>query len=293
MTLAPNVRGALWIVCSAACFATMALCLKGAGQTLPVWEVIALRTVFAVMMLSPLFYRTGPRVLYTRHWRAHVVRSLLGLGGLTSLYFAVTHLDLALATALSFARNLFVIVLAVIFIGEIIRWRRSIATVVGFVGVLICLQPGTETFDPWTLAALTGALFGAGVTTAVKRLAATDGTLTIVIYTHLLMGLMTLVPAIIVWRTPNATELLLVVLIALMNILGQSCMIRGLRIGEVTAVTPFEYSRLLIAALLGFVFFGEVASSSTWLGASVIIASTVYIAVREAQLARSKSRDSD
>ncbi len=284
--LPPNSRGAVWIIAAAACFSLMAVCVKAAGRTLPVFELIVLRTVFAVLFLTPLCYRVGRGVLVTRHWKPHIVRSVLGIGGAASFYFAVAHLELALVTTLGFTRTLFIIVLALIFLGEVIRWRRSLATAVGFVGVLICMQPGTASFDPWTLAGLSFALFAAGVTTAIKRLTVTESPLTILIYTYLLMGVIALVPALLTWHAPDATELCLMALIAAFSIIAQGCVIQGLKIGELTALAPFEYSRLLFAALFGYLFFAEVAGLNTWMGAAVIVMSTLYIALREAQLGR-------
>jgi drug/metabolite transporter (DMT)-like permease len=291
LALSSNTRGTLWIVAACACFGIMAVCVKFAGRTLPVWELLVLRTVFALLFLAPVCYRVGARVLETSAWRVHLVRSALGVGGATSFYFAVAHLDLALVTTLSFTRTLFVIVLAVLFLGESVKWRRSLATLAGFLGVLICIQPGTETFEPWALAALSFALFSAGVTTAVKKLTVTESPLTILLYTYVFMGLMTLGPALFIWHAPSPIELALMAALALFSILGQGCMVHGLRAGEVTALAPVEYVRLLFSALFGYLFFNEIAQSSTWAGAAVIIGSTLYIAVREAQLSR-RSADS-
>ena len=289
--LAPNTRGMAWIVVACGCFGLMAVCVKIAGQTIPVWELLVLRTVFALMFLAPVFYRAGAPSLRTNQWRTHLLRSALGVGGAASFFYAVTHLDLALVTTLSFTRTLFVTVLAVVFLGELIKWRRSSATLVGFLGVLICIQPGTDSFDPWSLAALSFALFSAGVTTAVKRLTVTESPLTILFYTYIFMGLLTLAPAVAVWQTPSALGLGVMVALAFFSVLGQSAMAHGLRAGEVTALAPIEYVRLLFSALFGYLFFGEVASASTWFGAAVIIAATLYIAIREAQLSPREPRD--
>lgn len=264
----------------------MAVCIKIAGRTMSVWELVALRTAFALLVIAPSCYRAGTRFLVTRRPGAHFFRSVLGMGGLVSFFFAVTHLDLALATTLGFTRALFVILLALLFLREKVRWRRSLATAVGFLGVVICVQPGADTFNPWTLVALAFALFGAGVTTMVKRLTSTESPLTIVFYTYVQMGLMAVVPAYLTWTTPSFNELAIVALMGICSVAGQSCMVYGLRAGDATAVTPFEYSRLLFAAVFGYFLFAEVPANQTWLGGAVIIASTVYIAIREARAAK-------
>lgn len=280
-----NLRGAVWILVASLGFSFMAVCIKVLGDTMDVWQVIAWRSWIALLILSPGLWRARRTVLRTTSPGTHLLRSLLGMGGLTCFFLALIHLDMALATTLGFTRILFVIVLAVLLLGEVIRWRRTAATLVGFVGVLVCVQPGDGAFDPWTLAALLAALFSAGVTVFIKRLTRTESPLTIMAWSYIIMGVVTTLPTLVLWRTPTLTELALVAASAVASAWGQSCMVLGLRAGEATVVAPFEYTRLLYAGALGFFLFQEVPASSTWLGGAIIIGSTAYIGVREARLA--------
>ena len=289
-TLPANTRGALWILAAALGFSGMTVCLKLLSKTMPVWEMVVLRAAFSILVISPALVRTGPTVLRTRRLKTHLFRSLLGMGGLVGMYIALAHLDLALVTTLGFTRTLFVIILAVLFLGEVIRWRRTAATIVGFAGIIVCVQPG-DSFDPWTLAGLGAALFAAGVMTLVKRLTSTESPLTILLWTYLLMGGIALLPALFVWRTPTVPELLIIALMGVFSTWGQTCMVHGLRAGEATAVAPFEYTRLLYAALLGFLIFGETPNSSTWYGGILIIGSTLYIALREHRLGKARTQN--
>jgi drug/metabolite transporter (DMT)-like permease len=189
-----------------------------------------------------------------------------------------------LATTLGFTRTLFMIALAVLFLGEVVRWRRTLATVVGFAGVVVCIQPGALGFDPWTLVGAVSALFAAGVTTMIKRLTTTEPPLRILVWSYLIIGFIVAVPAAVIWKTPGIDELMAVALMGLFSAWGQTCMVNSLRVGEATAVAPFEYSRLLFAALVGMLFFAEWPTLETMLGATLIVGSTLYIAVREARL---------
>ena len=222
-----NARGAMWILLAALGFSVMTVCIKILGQVMSVWEVLALRAAFAFIVLSPAIWRASPQVFVTRRPLDHLVRSAMGMGGIICLFFALQHLDLALATTLGFTRTLFIIVLAVEFLGEVIRWRRTAATVVGFAGVIICVQPGVQ-FDSWTLVGLGAALFSAGVTTTVKRLTTTEPPLTILVWTYLIMGTMASFPALVDWKTPTVGELLVVIGMGLAA-MGQGCMVHGLR----------------------------------------------------------------
>lgn len=279
--LHPNLRGALWIVAAAFFLSAMAAALKVIGQFMSVWEMLLIRSGIALALLLPALARGRFRAVVTRRPGTHLARGVMGTAAFTMFFLAVTHVDLTLVSALGFTRNLFVIVLALLFLGETLRRRRAAATLVGFLGVVVCLQPDASGFNPWALAALGFALFGAGVTTLVKRLATTEPPVTILFYMYLYMGLVALVPALLTWRQPTLYEFGLVALAASLSTLGQTCMVRALQNAEATAVTPFEYTRILYAFGFGYLLFGEIPALSTWLGGVVIVGSTLYVAYRE------------
>jgi drug/metabolite transporter (DMT)-like permease len=280
--ISPNARGALWILAAALLLSAMAATLKFSGRFMSVWELLLIRSFFALGILLPALARGGFTAARTARPLGHLARGVLGTCAFSLFYLAVTHLELTLVVTLGFTRNLFVVVLAALLLGEAIRLRRTAATLAGFVGVVICTRPESGAFDPWTLAAVGFALVTACVTIVVKKLTATESPLTIVFYTYVYMAAVAVVPAWMTWSTPSATDLLLVALVALFSTLGQTCMVHGLRAAETTAVTPFEYTRILYAFAFGYFLFGEVPAASTWVGGSVIIASTLYIAFRNA-----------
>lgn len=283
-----NVRGAIWVLAASVAFTGMTISIRQVGTTMSVWQMLVLRSLFAFFYILPLIYRNGLHVISTQHPKLHLLRGTIGFCGVLSLFVAVTHLNLALVTTLGFTRILFVIILAAFFLGEVIRWRRTTATLIGFAGVLICLRPGSEAFDPYTLVGLAAALFAALVSTTVKHMTRTEHPLAIITWTYFVIGGLALIPAILVWRMPTVEELLLLALMGALTAAGQTCMVLGLRAGDATAVTPFEYGRLPLAILAGYLFFAEFPSLWTYVGAAVIIGATLYIAIREAQLGRPK-----
>jgi drug/metabolite transporter (DMT)-like permease len=106
------------------------------------------------------------------------------------------------------------------------------------------------------------------------------------VWSYLIIGLIAVLPTAMIWKTPSFGELGIIALMGLFSAWGQTCMVHSLRVGEATAVAPFEYSRLLFAAVIGMLFFAEQPSLQTALGAAVIVGSTLYIAVREARLGK-------
>lgn len=281
-----TVRGALWTLLAAVGFTGMSVCIKYAAETLPVWEIVVLRAVFALAIFAPAMVRAGNSLWRTERFGAHFFRSVLGVCGISTMMLSIAHLDLALATTLGFTRSLFMILLAVMFLGEMVRWRRSAATLVGFIGIVVCMQPDQGNIDLWVLVALLAALFAAGVTTMIKRLTTTEPPLRIIVLSYFMIAAMAAIPASFVWTMPTVDELLTIALMGVFSAWGQTCMVHGLRAADATIVVPFEYSRLLYAALIGFMLFEEVPSLWTWIGSAVIVSSTLYIALREAYLGR-------
>ncbi|MEQ9333139.1 MAG: DMT family transporter [Thalassobaculum sp.] len=281
-----NLRGALWIVLASILFTVMSAMVKTVGSRLDSFEIGFFRCAFGLLTIVPFMLRVGPDSLRTDRPFLHLWRGLLGTTAMFCGFYSITHLPLADATAIGFASTLFMIVLAVLFLGETVRWRRWTATAVGFLGVLVMVGPGGHGPSPAMAAALFGALCVATVSVVIKKLSQTESPLSILFSFGIVSTAASAGPAILVWQTPTFGELALLVLIGVIGTVAQNCGIRGFRAGEATAVAPFDYSRLVFAGLLGFLLFGDVPSPQTLMGAGLIVASTLYIARREAALAR-------
>ncbi len=276
-----NVRGACWIVMAAVWLTAMAVAIKVLGKTMSPWQIVLLRSVLALVIMMPALARQGFDKVKTRRPGMHLVRAVVGFCGFTSMVFAVTHLDLALFTTMGFTRILFVILLAILFLGEKLNVKRALATLVGFTGVIITTEPGGDAgFNPWIFISLGSAMFAAGVSISIKNLTRTEAPITILVWAYALMALLAAGPAIYYWQMPNLHELGLVAMIGVFTTLGQTCTVMGLRAGDATAVTPFDYTRLIYATGIGFFVFSEVPSLATLLGGAVIIGSTLYIAMQ-------------
>lgn len=289
-SLPANTRGAVWVLIACFGFTIMATMAKALGQRLDSFQVAFFRCIFGFLFLLPFLIRAGGvTALRTGVPHLHGARALTGVVAMMCGFYAITHLPLATATAITFTKPFFMIVLAVLFLGEAVRWRRWSATAVGFVGVLIIVRPGTGMFEPAMLVAVLQALAIACSVTLVKKIPIREPHVTVLFYTAIVSTVVTAVPAALVWQSPSGEDWLLAVLIGGVGVASQACVVRGYRIGEATAMAPFDYSRLLFATGFGFVFFLEVPDLPTFVGAGVIIASTVYIARREARLGTAKA----
>jgi drug/metabolite transporter (DMT)-like permease len=287
-SLPNNVRGALWLTLACVFIATMGALVKTLGAQLNSFELAFFRAAFGLASVSPFAFRAGWGVLRTHRLRLHLARGTAGSVAMMCMFFALTHLTLADATAITFTTPLFLTVLAALVLHETVRRRRWTATAIGFVGVLIMLRPGEGVLEAAALVALLGASCIAGVRLLIKQLSKTEAPLTMIVYLGLISTVVSAVPAILVWRTPTWPELGLLLLLGAVSNLSQVCMIRGYRIGEASALAPFEYARLPLAALYGYLLFAELPDLYTLLGATIIVASTFYIARREHQLSRGR-----
>ena len=278
-----NLRGALWMMAAAFGFTVNGALVKALGETgLHAFQIALARAIFSFAALSPFILLAGPGIWRTRHPSIHLARALAGGAAMVCGFYAFTKLPLAEVTALSFTTPLFAIVMAVLLLGEPVRWRRWSATVVGFLGVVIMVRPGAAAFEPAAVVALGMALGIAVAVVLVKRFPEDDSHVAMLGYFSVAATLMTIGPAVYFWRPPSFAEWLLLAAIGVLGLASQAMMIRAFRAGEATFVAPFDYSKLLLAGLLGFAVFGEVPDAWALLGAGIIVASTLYIAQREA-----------
>jgi drug/metabolite transporter (DMT)-like permease len=203
-------------------------------------------------------------------------------------FYAVSMLPLADATALAFSQPLFSVVLAAVVLGEKVRWRRWTATVVGFIGVLVMARPGSGSLQPGAIVALLNALAVGISILLVRRLSSSERPLMILTQFAIFSTLLLALPAIWFWRWPSAYGWALAVGVSVTATLGQYFWVQAFATGEMSAVAPFDYLRLPFAVFVGWLIWGEMPVVWTYLGASIVIASALYIAYREAQLVRER-----
>ena len=170
--------------------------------------------------------------LRTRRLGLHAVRGVIGTLGNICFFWTITHMLLADAMALQFSRPLFMIPLAMAFLGELAGFRRTAITLVGFAGIALYARPFTEGFDPGAFVGAAGALFGALIVICIKRLATTEPTRTIMFYYAISNAVFSLIPTIWLWVTPDSTELAMLVLIGFLGIAGQGLITHGWTLGR-------------------------------------------------------------
>jgi drug/metabolite transporter (DMT)-like permease len=285
--LTPNIQGMLLMILAVTGFSGMAAALKYVSQELPFLVVILIRMVFGLMPLAPWVVRNGLAGLRTQRFGLHFARALNGYIALGCFVYALGELTIADVTAIGFARPLWVIPVAALLLGEAVGWRRTLATLVGFAGVLVMLRPGGDT-DPAMLVALVYS-FGACMTLIlVKMLSSSEPPARIVFYHQALSFGLGLGPALYFWQTPTLAQCAIIAVSAFCGTAGHICFARACTLAEATVVAPMEYTRLVAAAGIGLLLFGEVPSLWIVPGTALIAGASLYIARRESQLARAR-----
>ncbi|MEQ8701313.1 MAG: DMT family transporter [Bauldia litoralis] len=256
--------------------------IKTLAEQLEIWQIVFLR--FSLIGLIILPFALRKRAVKTKRPLAHIGRGIVGLIGFTCMVYAVSHAPLATVTSIAFTRVIFTVILAILIFHETVGWRRWTAVILGFLGVIVMIRPGAAPLDFALLGALMNAVAIAGVIVFLKILSRTEQPETLVLYFSLFGSVVMLVPAILVWRWPDAWGWGLVLFIAAAGALAQSCNVRGWALGEASAMAPLGYFQLIFAGLFGFFLFFEVPDVWTFAGAAIIVTSTLYISIREARL---------
>jgi drug/metabolite transporter (DMT)-like permease len=288
--LPANIRGAMWVILAAFLLTAMGAMVKEMARDIHSFQIVFFRCLFGALTLAPFIMRAGMGALKTGRPFLLLARTLVGTLGMFCVFYSFQHMPLAEAVAIIFSRPLFAVALAIPFLGEVVGWRRAIAAVVGFSGVLIMVRPGTAAFDPVALVALLGAFTAGAIAIIIKQLSRTESTTTIVVWFAITGSIVSLVPALTVWVWPTPEQWAWLVGIGVVGIAGQAALTRGFGTGETSFVTPFDYSRLVFATIFGIALFAEVPDFWKAVGALIIVGSGYYIARREMIASRARAR---
>jgi len=259
----------------------MATLVKFLGKDLPAMEILFFRSAIGFLFVLPLFVRNPLEPFRTKRPGMHLLRGAIGAVGNACFFWTLTHMLLADAMALQFSRPLFMIPLAMLFLGEIVGTRRSLITLIGFLGIMLYARPFTGGFDPGALVGALGAIAGGLVVIGIKRLATTEPTRVIMFYYASWNALFALIPAALFWVTPTLPQLALLTVVGILGIGGQSLITHGLTMGEATVLVPLDYSRIIYSAALGYLLFNEIPGPWSFAVMALIVGCSLYLVLTE------------
>jgi drug/metabolite transporter (DMT)-like permease len=281
----PILQAMGWMIVAGATGGLMNVVIRAGAAELHPLQIVFFRNLFALLFLLPWILRGGMSVLKTDKIGFYTLRAVVAFISMVTWFIGVSLVPLSTATSLNFTAPLFATIGAALILKEKVRRRRWTAIAVGFLGVIVILRPFGPV-DANMLLILGSAATAAMGAITVKFLLRTESPAAVVCYMVIYLTPVSLVPALFVWTWPSPTMWLWMLGLGLCGVVAHISMARALHVADASAVAPFEFMRLPYAAFLGWAFFGETTDIWTWTGAAIIAASSMYVAHREAQLAR-------
>jgi S-adenosylmethionine uptake transporter len=281
----PQLAAIGYMLLSTLGFSLMSACVRLISPELHASVIVTLRNFLTLMLLVPWLCYRGSAILKTERLGAHAWRGVIGGVGMLTWTYALTIMPLTHATALSFTAPLFVTLFAIVFLKEKSSALRWAALMVGFAGVLVILRPSAEGFDWNALIVITATASWALTSIFVKSLSATEPPLRMVFYMNLFMLLMALPIGAAHWQMPSTYAWGVLTFMGICSILMHFSMARAYSLAPVGTLMPFDFTRLIITAILAYWLFGETSDGWTWVGAAIIIASAVFMARKDVKAA--------
>lgn len=278
--LSPNIKGFIFILIASATFPIMGTTVKYLTSELHPFQIAFFRCFFGFMIIIPLIIKKNPsKILNTKRYPMHILRGLLGVGAMMAGFTALSMLPLATAVTLGFTRILFLVPLAMLLLGEKPGFLRIFLILLGFLGVIIMIDPSNDNNITYFSAslALLGAFLVSCVKLSVKSLSSSESTLTIQFYYGIISTTALIIPCYLFWTNLNYFQILLMFFAAIVGTIAQMLTIWGLKLGATTVVMPADYTRLIFAGIYGFILFNEIPYLNEIIGSFVIIITTMII----------------
>ena len=277
----PVIAGPAWMILAGLGYTLTSVCTRELSSDYSTAQLAFMRAVIALGFVVPLILRNGISVMKTGVFPLHLLRSFFTYGGMMCWFYAVSVIPISDYTAMLYFQPIFTILFAMFILREKAGPRTWAAVGVAFVGALIILRPGFQDISLGMIATISTAVLFAGVNTCMKLLSRTESASVMVAYVSILMLVLSAVPAWFYWTDPVLADTPLILGIGIFALLGQYAITRSIAVADARVVQPFDFARLITAALLGWLVFGETSDAYTWAGALVIFGASYYVIVFE------------
>jgi len=254
---------------------------KNLTMNFPVWEAVFFRAFSGSIISLYLVYHSGINSIKTKKPVRHFVRAFSAVGCVVLYIFGIKYLLLSENIAIAHSAPIIAALLAVPILGEKIGIHRILAIIIGSVGVLVIIKPGTDLFQLKSLLPIGSALFMASVYLTTRSLMNTESSTSIVFYYSFALLITSLIFFPSDFIIPDTFNLILALSLGIMGSMGHFFMSQAARHADVAVTSPFEYSSFIFVGLMGYFFFYEIPSNSVIIGGVLIIISGVYVAYRE------------
>jgi drug/metabolite transporter (DMT)-like permease len=273
MAPAPSIpKAAFWMALSITSFLAMSVAGRATTAELNVFQVLELRSVIGFFILLPLVMMSGGfAAMRTERPLAHIARNVIHYTGQAAWLYALTLIPLAVLISIEFTTPIWTAILAVSFLGEKLSRPRLAAIVLGLIGVVVIVRPGVGSMDPGHLVVLGAAVcFGISLV-LVKSLTRTDSVVRIIFWMLVIQSAVGLVPALYEWRNPSLALWPWIFVIAFTGMSSHFCLARALVYADATIISPMDFLRVPLSALVGWLLYSEQIDAFTAGGALLIL----------------------
>ncbi|MGB1361277.1 MAG: DMT family transporter [Alphaproteobacteria bacterium] len=282
-----NVLGFFTNLLSMLLFVSVDIMVKYLTEYMPVIEVMFYRSITGIPLLVGYVWIKYGNInqLKMVNVRLQIVRMILGVSGMFAFFTAYQKMPLGEAASILYLSPIILTVLSVIFYNEQIKFHRTAALIIGFLGGLLILRPGID-FNFYALYALAGAIIWALVIIVMRTLSKTDSSYAITLYFSVMGTAVSGIYLLFNEFTPivNSDVLIAVILVGVMGVLAQLFMVIAVELCDTTLFASSKYMNLIFTAGASYIVFGEILSNQSWIGMIMIIMAGLYVVWREHKL---------
>tara|TARA_B100000900_G_scaffold293528_1_gene252298 strand:+ start:2787 stop:3659 length:873 start_codon:yes stop_codon:yes gene_type:complete len=262
-------------------FVLMSVCIKATGDHIPLFQVVFFRNFFALLPLIFFIYFLKLNIRSINNYKLHLVRAFIGITAMSLFFVSLRYVPLVEMQTISYSSVFFISILSIFFLGEKIGYRRIIAIIVGFFGILIILKPSSAIFSNYSLLPLIASLFLSMAVIVLKKILLTNNNVLSVWVFTIFCTIISLFFYNKSWIWPNNLDLTFMVASGLLGFVAQICLTKSFQLADASVLAPLDFSSVIWSFFLGYIFFGELISLDVLLGGFIIILSVGYIFYRE------------
>ena len=262
-------------------FVLMSVCIKATGDHIPLFQVVFFRNFFALIPLFFVIYFLKLKISTINKYPLHLGRAIIGITAMSLFFISIRYVPLVEMQTISFSSVFFISILSVFFLGEKIGYRRIIAVIVGFIVVVIILNPGSAIFSNYSFLPLIASFFLSIAVIFLKKILLTNNNILSVWIFTAFCSVISLFFYDDTWIWPQGYDLIFMIASGFLGFIAQICLTKSFQMADASLLAPLDFSSVIWSFLIGYIFFQEFITLNVLFGGLIIIMSVSYIFYRE------------
>ena len=262
-------------------FVLMSVCIKATGDHIPLFQVVFFRNFFALIPLFFVIYFLNLKITSINNYPLHFGRAIIGISAMRLFFISIRYVPLVEMQTIRFSSVFFISILSVFFLGEKIGYRRILAVIVGFIGVVIILNPGATLFSNYSFLPLIASFFLSIAVIFLKKILLTNNNILSVWVFTALCTCISLFFYNDTWIWPQNYDLLFMIASGFLGFIAQICLTKSFQLADASLLAPLDFSSVIWSFFIGYIFFQEFITLNVFIGGLIIILSVSYIFYRE------------